>query len=127
MEPATTAMPMVFPIRVPFRHKRPETVWGILMSHGFSRKSGSPNAKSEKWTRDGDGGTFIVRLDKQGHDTDEQATGRKAHGGRPHYHKEWKRGRTIAWYRDGGDFGGLSGPAGGAMTDGIARENHIPR
>lgn len=130
--PATTSPPasppggppLLFPVRTPFKHKKPESLWPILETHGFKRVSGSPDSKTEKWSKDGEGGRFIVRMDKQGHKTEHHATGRKAHGGRAHYHKEWTGPGGRAWYQDNGVMGG---GGGGRMTDKDAKENHIPR
>ena len=141
--------PVIFPLRVPLRHRSPDQVRSILQANYFRRHPAQPNPYgnprlrgfSEIWYKLAGPGYAAVRIDSGGHANLTDRDGNPyeiggiasgAHGGVPHYHKEWIAadllGRylqdyapQVVRYDDAGD------PVIGPMTDEKAKRAHIKR
>ena len=139
--------PVIFPLRVPLRHRSPDQVRAILQGSYYRRHPGHANPYgnprtrgfSEIWYKLAARGYAVVRIDSQGHanltdrDGNEYEIGgisSGVHGGVPHYHKEWIAAELlgrylrdsvpqVVRYNDAGD------PVTGPMTDGKAEQTHI--
>ncbi len=140
--------PTIFPVRIALARRSPDDVRQIAADHGFCQHGADPTAVvrnprfrgfSEIWFRLAGHGYAIIRIDSQGHSnlTDREGNANAiggvspgAHGGVPHYHKEWiaadlfqqyleKYMPQVIRYNDDGD------PVLGTMTDGKAKATHI--
>ncbi|HEV7223194.1 MAG TPA: hypothetical protein VGN42_10875 [Pirellulales bacterium] len=143
--------PVIFPLRDRLEHLAPDAVRRIVEGQGFVQApareptggQASGRGDSEIWYKLAGRGYAIVRIDSQGHartlrdsslGTPRFVLGAAsgAHGGVPHYHKEWIETRLfpqyletyvpqVVRYDDAGD------PVTGAMNDGKAKQTHIKR
>ena len=139
--------PVIFPLLVTLKGRAPDDVREIARRHGFTQAPGQPSPYrhprqrgfTEIWTRLAGRGYAVVRIDAQGNanlygrDGTPNAIGgvaAGAHGGVPHYHKEWIEAELfqsylvdyapqVVRYDDSGN------PVTGPMNDQKAKQTHI--
>lgn len=139
--------PALFPLYQSLAGRSAEEVRGIARTNGFTPYAGPANRRgprirgySEIWFRLAGAGYAIIRIDSQGHanlfhPSDGSACEiggivAGAHGGIPHFHKEWIAADLFATFLTAYvpqvvRYDDTGYPVFGFMNDGRAKRTHI--